>query len=475
VMTLALAVIAGVSLALCIRLTQISPSSAFFEAPARAWEFCAGASLVYLPVARLAKNNRIMATFGFVGVAMLLVCAQFTRAENFPGYVAAFPVLGSMIVLLAGATAPQSLIPRILGAHPMQFLGGLSYSLYLWHWPALVIAQQLYPSGRLASQLAALAAAFPLATATHHWFENPIRFSSFLASRSTLTLRLAALSALVLTAALGGWRLALNHSAQFQKFDRALRDIPAIYGSGCVPERPDRQPRVCEFGEKNNPQATAVLYGDSHAAEWFPSLNQIAEDRRWKLDVIVKPGCTPLDIRQDISPMMERVCDDWRRVAVAKIQQIHPNLIFVSGASLHPVAGKRMMTDAAAWEKAARSMFFALATNGAQVTFIRDTPHADYNVLECLAQAEWDGHTHCPTIQPAEALYPQIYAAEVNGASGIDHVDFIDLSDQMCSASECFLEIGGVVVYRDDDHLTATFNQSLAPALLERLTGSLKQ
>jgi hypothetical protein len=412
---------------------------------------------------------------GLVGVALLLGCAQFTRPEIFPGYVAAFPVLGTMFVLLAGATAPGSMITRLLSTRPAQLLGGLSYSFYLWHWPALVIGRQLFPSGSGVVRGVALCAAFALAASTHRIVENPIRFNPYLVSRVGLSLKLAVLVAIFLTCALGGWRLALNRSAQFHKFDQALRDIPVIYGSGCVPERPDREPLVCAFGEKQEPKATALLFGDSHAAEWFPALSQIADDLHWRLDVIVKPGCTPLYIHQDISPLMEQVCDDWRRLAVAKIQQMHPDLVIVSSASLHPVAGGRMMTDAAVWEQGARDMFSALTASGAQVRFIRDTPHANYNVLECMAQAQWDGKTHCPAIQPAEALYPEIYAAEVQGASGVANVGFIDLSDQTCSAGECYAEVDGIVVYRDNDHLTATFNRSLAPVLAQRLSSTLKK
>lgn len=105
---------------------------------------------------------------------------------------------------------------------------------------------------------------------------------------------------------------------------------------------------------------------------------------------------------------------------------------------------------------------------------IRDTPHADYNVLECLAQAKWDGRTRCAPVTPAAALYPDIYAAEVRGAAGLDDVGFIDLSDAMCGAEQCYLEVSGMVVYRDEDHMTATYNRSLTGILFQRLNNSLR-
>jgi peptidoglycan/LPS O-acetylase OafA/YrhL len=477
---IALATLAAISFAYCIWLTRVIPSAAFFGSPARAWEFCAGALLSFLPASRLGEHKRIFSIFGpaglgAAGLICLLACAQFTSAQIFPGFVALFPVLGSAAVLIAGAASPGSIVPRLLGARPAQLFGRLSYSLYLWHWSALVIAQQLFPSGALGIRLAALAAALLLAVVTHFSVENPIRFSPYLAARSALILKLAAATALIIACALFGWRFEVVRSAPFQKFNRALSDIPKIYALGCVPGRPDPQPRICTLGETKNPQSTVVLFGDSHAAEWFPALDQIAESQHWKLVTLVKPGCTPLDIPEEISPFMERVCTEWRSLSIARIQQIHPNLVIVSSASLHPVAGGRMITDAAVWQRAAHDTFAALAQQGAPVRFMRDTPHADFNVLECLAQSEWDGRTHCPSIDPATALYPEIFAAEERGAAGFGNVGFIDMSDRMCNARECFPEVGGVVVYRDNDHLTATFNRGLAPTLYARLKESLTE
>ena len=466
---IALAVIAAVSFAFCVRLTAINPVGAFFQPHVRVWEFCAGGLIAYLPTARLAQHRQLCSWMGAVGILTLLACAQLIGASAFPGYVALIPVLGSVIVLFAGTAAPDSLIPRILSTRPAQVLGGLSYSLYLWHWPALVIGQQLFPSGSLIVRLASICVAILFAVLTHRAVENPVRFNPFLVPRSGMTLKLAALGALFCAAGLGGWRLILNHSAQYQKFERVAQDVPALYNQGCGPVVEDPKPRLCYFGETHSPRSTVVLFGDSHAAEWFPALKQIADAQHWKLVTIVKPHCTALMIREEVFPQMERVCVEWRRLAIDDIQQLHPDLVLVSSASIHPGANEKLVTDVAVWEQAAHATFVALAQTGARVRFIRDTPHAAYNVLECLAQAEWDGRTQCAPVRPAEALYPDIYAAEVRGAAGLGDVGFIDLSDVMCGADQCYLEIDGMVVYRDNDHLTATFDRSLSDLLFRRI------
>ncbi len=469
-----LTALAAASFALCVRLSPVNPVNAFFQPSTRVWEFCAGGLIAYLPSARVARLKRLCSWVGAIGILALLVCAQLIREAVFPGYVAALPVLGTAAVLLAGAGAPNSLIPRFLSTRPAQVLGRLSYSLYLWHWPTLVIGQQLFPSGSAIVRMAAIGVALLLAVLTHRAVENPIRNCPYLVPRSGLTLKFAALGAMFCACGLGGWRLTLNHSAQFRRFDEVERDIPALYSRNCGPDVLDPNPKVCYFGANHDPRSTVVLFGDSHAAEWFPALEQIAEARDWKLVAIVKPGCTALMIEDEVSPQMKRVCDEWRRRAIGEIQRIHPNLVVLSSASIHPVANGRMVNDVVVWEHAARGTFAALAQTGAAVRFIRDTPHADYNILECLAQAEWDGRTHCAAVRPEAALHPDIYAAEVRGAAGLDNVGFIDLSDALCGKDECYVDIGGTILYRDMDHLTATYSRSLAGLLFQRLNDSLR-
>jgi SGNH domain (fused to AT3 domains) len=252
--------------------------------------------------------------------------------------------------------------------------------------------------------------------------------------------------------------------------DRVLQDIPGVYRKGCAPARPDPRPAMCFFGEVTQPQSTVVLFGDSHAAEWFPALLEIADVQHWRLATIVKPGCTPLNMRVD--PQMYLVCEEWRRAAIGEIEALRPDLVIVTSASRAVDADGKFLADMQVWEQAARDTFAALARQGVKVRFIRDTPFANYDVPGCLAQAEWDGRTQCPAPVSTVALSPDVYAAEERAAQGLGNVKFLDLSDRMCGPDRCYLEVGGQVIYRDGDHLTASFSRTLGAVLFQRLRDS---
>lgn len=470
--SIALTAISLASFVLCVWLTATNSALAFFETPARFWEFGAGGLLVFMPERWLGGHRRLWSWLGGIGIIALTAGAELINASKFPGYVATIPVAGTLLLLLAGVGAPESPAPRLLRTTPAQIIGRLSYSLYLWHWPVLMIGRQLIPKNSVPIRLGWIAVAGIMAAITYSVIESPIRLQPFLIARSGLTLGLAVLCAIVCVGALGAWQAILHRSILFRKYERVVHDYPGVYRKGCAPDRVDPHPAVCLFGEISQPRSTVVLFGDSHAAQWFPALQEIADAQHWRLATIIKPGCTALSIREDVTPQMERVCEEWRRAAIGDIEELRPELVILTSSSRHPGAGGKMNEDTRVWEQGARDTFAALARQGAKVRFIRDTPHADYDVPGCLAQAEWDGHTQCPAPVSAAALSPGIYAAEARAAQDFGNVKVLDLSDQMCGSDRCYLESRGHIILRDEDHLTASYSRSVAAVLYQRLRDS---
>jgi peptidoglycan/LPS O-acetylase OafA/YrhL len=474
---LVLLAITFVSFTSCILLTALNPVTAFFESPARAWEFSLGGLLSLVPLPWLTAHETLCKWFGIAGLIILILSSALIKdSSSFPGYIAAIPVLATVAILQAGAGAPGSLVPRLLNLRLLQYLGGISYSLYLWHWPVLVMAREIYPTNSPAVRAAGVILTFLLAAMTHVTVENPVRFNSFLVSSSSLSLRMAGLSSVICIGGLGIWWAALNQSTQFRKFDKVRKDVPSLYGMGCRADWSDATPRVCSFGEISKPESTVVLFGDSHAAQWFPALKDIAESRHWKLVTIIKSACSPMNIGSSSMDTTRAIkaCDQWRKLAITAIQAMHPDIVIMSSSSRYSRHDSPELIDASVWEKGSRDTLIAIARQGTAVRLIRDTPHANYDVTSCLAQLAWNGRASCPPLIRASALSSDIYHAEVRAAANITNVRIIDMSDVICGRDSCEMEEGDLLVYQDGDHLTSSYVQSLANVLQTQLLGSLQ-
>jgi hypothetical protein len=389
----------------CIFLTAFNPVMAFFQSPARAWEFSLGGPLSFVPVRWSTAHQTLCKCSGMAGLLSLILCsAWIADSSTFPGYIAAIPVLATVAILQAGAGAPGSLVARLLNWRVLRYLGGISYSLYLWHWPTLGIAREIHPTNSPAVRAAGVILTFLLAAMTHVTVENPVRFNSFLLSRSSLSLRIAGLSSMICIAGFGIWWAALDHSTHFRKFDQAHKDVPALYGNGCQADWSDATPRVCSFGEISKPESIVVLFGDSHAAQ-CPALKEIAESRHWKLVTIIKSACSPMNIgtsSMDTSRAI-KICEQWRKLAIAVIQEMHPDTVIMSSSSRYSRHDSPNLLDASEWEKGSRDTLIAIARQGTAVRLIRDTLHANYDVTLCLAQFAWNGHASCPPLMRASA------------------------------------------------------------------------
>jgi peptidoglycan/LPS O-acetylase OafA/YrhL len=457
-------------------LTAGNPVMAFFESPVRAWEFAIGALGTFFSVRWLAAHESLCKHLGTAGLITLVASGAFLKSEGFPGYVAGIPVLATMAILQAWVAGTSSVVVRLLYLRPLQYLGGISYSLYLWHWPVFVIARQAYPTNSAAVRAGCVVLSVLLAAITQVTVENPIRFNPFLMARPLLSLAILGMSLTTCMSGFAIWWKILSHSEQFQRFNKIRNDAPSLYQMGCPTDSTEAGPRVCSSGEMLDPQSTVVLFGDSHAAQWFPALKLIAESRHWKLVTVIKSGCSPMNIASasiDTARGIE-ACGQWRNLAIAAIQKMRPDVLIISSSSLYPQHGSPTLIDGPQWERGSRDTFVAVAKHAVAVRLIRDTPHADYDVTSCLAQLAWNGRANCPPLIPASALSSDIYQAEVRAAANIAIVRMIDMSDAICGRERCETQEGDLVVYRDGDHLTSSYVKSLANVLQRELRRSLE-
>jgi len=239
------------SLAAFLWLLRFSETEAFFQAPARAWEFSAGGLASFVPIPWLNKNKNLCKWAGIAGLLALVLSASFiTTSAKFPAYLAAIAVVASVAVLVAGAATSNSLATGLLKLAPFQYLGRISYSLYLWHWPVINIAKEALPNDSLALDVACILGSLLLAALTYAFVEKPIRNHTAHVSRPRASLAIAAASMTICMMGFAAWRTVLLHSEQYRKFEKVIEDVPSLYALGCGTHSIQS---FCSLGETSKP------------------------------------------------------------------------------------------------------------------------------------------------------------------------------------------------------------------------------
>jgi peptidoglycan/LPS O-acetylase OafA/YrhL len=499
-----LAILAAISLIASIRQTTTSPSWAYFSIVTRAWELAVGAVVALaLPlVARL--DRRLAIPLSWVGLSCVaLAAALFSDTTSYPGDSALLPVLGTAAVICGGS----ALASRRFGAEallrtlPFQRVGAWSYSWYLWHWPALVLAAGVV--GHSLSEIQAVAVAVVsllIAVMSFVLLERPIRRIEIVARRPALglgagaALAATAIAIVALSGSLIGplastaaapvtltaqrklasssLRADLIAGARTIKMPSNLRPrlsaiasaLPRIIANGCEVGFGRDQIKPCIYGDRRS-HSTAVLFGDSHAGHWFDALNWISNRRHWRLVVVTKEGCTPAEVTFRDDP--NSLCARWREKAKARIGRLHPALVIVSWARwMEPLASQKAGIPTGyggPWQDGLAAIFQFLRRSAKQVIFISDTPYLPQSTPDCVADHLSDVRP-C-TIKRSEATdLPAIKAAELRIAKH-EQINSIDPTPWFCAPTVCPVIVGNILVYHDKSHMTTEWSRFIAPVL----------
>jgi peptidoglycan/LPS O-acetylase OafA/YrhL len=460
-----------ISFAVCVWSTANQGTFAFYELPARAWEFGVGGLGALLPAGGLKMGRGYSAIIGWLGFATIICSAHFISANgNFPGWVALFPVMGTVAALVVGVEQPHYGVNLLLDSRPLQNVGGLSYSWYLWHWPFLVFAAVLFPSISVRGKIFAVGLSLGAAALTQKVVENPVRFSPFLIRRSVLSLQFAAaLTLCSVSAAFLSIRVAghLANTPEMKALSAAVDDIAKMPREKCVSLGDSSDVKTCVFGDLSS-ATDVVLFGDSHAIQWFNPLLRDAQLHGWKLTTMVKSGCPAIDFRpSSASRRFADNCALWRSEAIRRILSLRPSLVFAGNATTYLEATHDSEAALADWRNGTRRTFSALTATGLRVAEIRDVPRPSFDVPTCLARfarQSWFSARSCD-INEFDSVDRAVLNAEDAGVHGIPNVYVIDLTGELCPRDVCPVFRRGLIVYRDSNHLTGTFAESLAPTL----------
>ncbi|WP_431898004.1 acyltransferase family protein [Micromonospora haikouensis] len=516
------ALVALPSFAWSVHASQTDPGPAYFVTTTRLWELALGGAVAIAGTRVHRLPRPLAAVIAWAGLATVAASALLVDPDRaFPGYQALLPTVGTAAVI-AGAQAAGRFGPAgALGWRPIRAVGALSYSLYLWHWPLLIAAEARF--GELSTQAALGVVALSAVPAglTYRFVENPIRTSAALRWEPAAALRVGALctgaavaagllfqltvwpprqapptpvalpaltgpSATAAPAGPPGAAVLGNPPAgdpDGRAVDRvasivpdpmsALKDGPEWLPDYCRPTQRDDEAVPCEYGDKDSP-VTVVLAGDSHAEQWVPALRLIALAEGWRLLSYTMSACPYINIDVARRGVANPACTTWNRsVRAALTGAGKPSLLVVSSSSyLPPPEDVPAERARAAMVDGFRSTWREMTRAAVPVVVLHDTPYQKANIPECVS-ANPKKLTRCATSQDY-ALIGGRSAAQEEATEGQDDVHLVNLNDAICPADPCATVIGGVLIYRDSNHLTATYVGTLADRLRPRLTGLLK-
>ncbi|MFP5379877.1 MAG: acyltransferase family protein, partial [Vicinamibacteria bacterium] len=395
---------------------------------------------------------------------------------------------------------------RLLALRPAQFVGDVSYSVYLWHWPLLIFAPFVIADLDVTLlRIAVPVLTLLLAWATKVLVEDPVRRSAWLSAQPRMTFACSAGATAVLAAVLVG---GTSHvQAKIQRAERqslrvAAADPPCFGAAARDPDRPCENRRlrtrvvplpvaaraernlpcpdfrrewgvsVCSFGAREGQAAkTVALLGDSHASHWRAALDHVARERGWRGLSVTRTSCVfSLAVKRIPEPTRSQ-CRRWVR-QVPEFFGGHPEIdtVFVVGITGGKVAVPRGESPMEAKMDGIRRAWATLPSTVRHIIVIRDTPKIERTTLECIdrsiAAHRRAGIACAVPRRTALERDPALLAAR---RAHSPRVQAIDLTKRLCSARLCYPVIGGALVYKDLHHFTLVFSRTLGAPLARKV------
>ncbi|MFC6045614.1 acyltransferase family protein [Nocardioides hankookensis] len=519
--TVVLAVLVAASLGWSVWATYASPDTAYFSTLTRAWELGAGALLAVVMLRRDTADEdppprtpgirvELLAAAGIV--AILVGAVTFDAQSPFPGVLAAVPVLGAVAVLAAGGLAggERTLVARALSVRPARIVGDWSYSLYLWHFPVLVIARSHWHGLSRTHLVVCLVAIFVLSGLTYRFVEEPFRrgrvwrpswraVALYPASVGIVVLGLVVSNAWIdhkLDRNAGNPAISVDEFAGKKLSDdpaRALvqasvlaakkgQPVPGDLVPGLRGIRQDTAPlgdcdyrtgthQLCPNGDPDADRSIVVI-GDSHARAWSPAVNAIGAKHGYRAYTFVYSGC-PANQAYRLDPETGRrwaACEDFINWTIDTIGDLRPDLVLISNAPLAPVvdpetgdvverAGNREEFTRAVGEGLRREIE-ALTPYAGEVAVLGNTPKLPREQAVCLSEADDLGDCLFSPSSAQRSIERSFgpVAAEAGAR-------YVDAEHWFCDRRRCPSVVGSFIPMRDSEHMTTEYAEHLAEPL----------
>ena len=477
-----LVALSGVSFVLCLWATRAKPEAAFYLMPFRAWQFGVGGILAILLADRGPARAVIGGTLSFAGLAAIIVGSAVLREQGFPGWGALLPTLGAAAVIAGGQLTPTNAAAALLSWQPARFIGLVSYSWYLWHWPLLAIARAASVDLHDLRRDAGIGiVSFVLAVLTYYIVENPVRYrrpGPFKTSTGTLATGVAI--SLVLAGASVALALNAKHvagtNARYAALEKARADV-GPYRTTChlpiedaFPGLPDQ--KRCVFGNPDN--IGAVLWGDSHA-DHLSGLMAAFADEHGERGILQRSYSSCRFYGEDTlvkSDATVKACKDFNAAVEAEIYELHKhgltgviistmwNSVFRDSTDPKAAVANTSPAYYAAAAASIDEVVARLQAAGLRVLVVGPFQLMRNEVPQCLAR-----HTELEcSAQRAAMVQQRDVSMGVLRDIAAHHGPFVrlwDPIDSLCDAERCPVARKGVVLFSDALHLTASGGATL--------------
>ena len=498
------------SLVWSIHLSQSAPEAAYFSSSARAFELGCGV-LLALAGPRLPRGARVL--LGITGATVLAWgCTRVDATTPFPGWHALIPVAGT-VALLASGKGPTA---KLLALPPLRWLGDISYSLYLWHWPVLVLGREQLPAewSAAASSGVLVGATLLLSIVSYLAIERPfqLRRVPLVRGRSALVLWPVTIG-LVFGAVQGANAHAtalLRHDRDvaydwYQTHPAATQEQPEVFRPEqavaqavalarqgaplpptvdlaalkkqiwhvdypCAAREEESSVRDCAYGDTAATR-TVVVTGDSHAGMWLPALDLLGRRDHYRVVPLIKTACLPFDVPQSHgrSPTFPS-CVEFREFAAERIAELRPDAVIVGFRGMFQVRRVPGLTAGEAWSRGVTSAMQAIAPHTGQLVVLADLPVRPVPAPDCLSTPGADQVT---CLAPASGEGMRMNPLTRAALAGIGNARVVDTIGLFCADRSCPLvvEEGGRarVLYFDDDHINSAWAEVVAPRFGELL------
>lgn len=485
-----LAVVVGVSVALSVAWTSAGSSHAYYSLATRAWELGIGGGLALVVARRAAgPGPRAAAGMATLGLAAVLFAAlTFSGTTPFPGWQAAVPTVGTALVIWAG-TSRRTYLDRVWNLPILRSVGDSSYSLYLWHWPVLILGTTVLGEtvgARLllcALTVALGALSFVVieirvGQASRRWTAR--RTLSVAAAVSAVAILVPAVIAplvpitggsevassgpVILTASVEDRRIVVTPAPPLQvpqsvpanvspALDRLSDDVAGVFRQPCY------SGGVCEGGDPNG-AVRVVLAGDSHAGQWWPALDAAAKAAGWKAFLVGKNGCALADLPISLETTSEAWpdCSTWQADATAMVVDLAPDLVLYANDTLR-YSMKESVRDGfpGNWEQGVDRTLGRFAEVAPVVVF-GQSPELGTDPATCLSEHLADVAACSVDVEVASP--PQIRTV-VEATADRNDLLYFDPTELLCD-EHCAVMDSNTVMYRDHSHLSSTYSLLLA-------------